>query len=52
LAVGSAPVNVADNDLVVLAPAVPVPTFGMSALFTTIFLFGLLCFVHLRSKRT
>ena len=52
LAVGSAPVNVADNDLVVLAPAVPVPTFGMSALFTTIFFLGLLCFVHLRIKRT
>ena len=51
LAVGSAPVNVADNDLVVLAPAVPVPTFGMSVLFTTIFLLGLLCFVQLRSNR-
>lgn len=51
LAVGSAPVNVADNDQVVIAPAIPVPALGINSVMALIGLLGLLCVSWLRGKR-
>ncbi|MEQ1597307.1 MAG: hypothetical protein ABL985_19670 [Casimicrobium sp.] len=51
LAVGNAPVNVADNVQVVIAPAVPVPALGINAVMALIGLLGLFCVSLLRVKR-
>lgn len=51
LGVGNAAVNVADNDHVVIAPAVAVPAFGTNASLGMIALLGLLCLTQLRTSR-